>query len=351
MIRVGLNGFGRIGRAVTRIITSRPDVSLVAVNELDNDLRNLAYLLKYDSIYGRFGKPVEVDPGRHALRIDGVAVPFYSQAEVAAVPWKTCGVDVVVEATGVDANARAAHDLVARGVPKVVITNAHPAAQATIILGVNEDRYVPARHHVVSSSICDANAITPVIFELDRRWGVEHCFITTLHPWLAYQNLLDGTVSSIASPGHTWTDYALGRSSVLSLIPKDTTAASATVAALPEMAGRVDAISFRVPTHIVSASDLSTVLRTETTAEEINEHFAGRARRRPDVFGYEEDHLVSIDYLGTTTSFVLDASRTRVLGGRFVKMVMWYDNEWGYSCRVVDVAKLVCGSPVLPLRP
>ena len=344
MIRIGLNGFGRIGRVVTRIIADSPDVSLVAVNELDSDIPNLAYLLKYDSIYGRFNKSVEVDADRHALWIDGVGVPFESQVDLRAVPWEEYGVDVVVEATGVDANARAAHDLMARGVPKVVITNAHPAVDATIILGVNEDRYSPARHHVVSSSICDANAITPVVFELERRWGLEHCFITTLHPWLAYQNLQDGTVSSIASPGHSWKDYALGRSSALSLIPKDTTAARATIAALPEMEGRVEAISFRVPTHIVSASDLCAVLRTEATAAEINEHFAGRARRRPDVFGYEEDHLVSIDYVGTTKSLVLDAARTRMLGGRFVKMVIWYDNEWGYGCRVVDVARLVAGS-------
>lgn len=342
-LRIGLNGFGRIGRAVVRIASQHPDVTVAVVNELDTDIHNLAYLLKYDSIYGRFSRPVEAMADRPALRIADQVVPFYSRPDVRDVPWKDHVVDVVIEATGVEANGTAAHDLVARGVPKVVITNAHRQVHATVIMGVNEDRYDSARHHVLSSSICDANAIAPVVSELHRNWGVESCFITTLHPWLAYQNLLDGTVSSVASPGHNWKDYSLGRSSVLSLIPKDTTAARATLDVLPELQGRIDAISFRVPTHIVSASDLCGLVQTDVTAAEVNAHFAAQALRRPDVFGYEEDQLVSIDYLGMTTSFVLDARRTRVLGSRFVKLVLWYDNEWGYSCRVLDVARLAAG--------
>lgn len=341
-LRIGVNGFGRIGRAIVRIATLRPDVTVAAVNELDSDLENLAYLLKYDSTYGRFTHPVAAE-GERGLRIGEQVVPFSSYVDIRDVPWDHHGVDVVIDATGVEANGTAAHELIGRRVAKVVITHAHREVQTTVIMGVNEERYDPARHHVVSSSICDANAIAPVVAQLHERWGVESCFVTTLHPWLSYQNLLDGTVSSVASPGHNWRDYSLGRASVLSLIPKDTTAARATIAVLPELEGRLDAISFRVPTHIVSASDVSAALKAETSVAELNAHFAAQAERRPDVYGYEEDHLVSIDYRGMTTSFVLDARRTRVLGGRFVKLVLWYDNEWGYSCRVLDVAGLVAG--------
>lgn len=348
MIRIGLNGFGRIGRAVVRIASTLPDVAMAAVNELDSDLHNLAYLLKYDSIYGRFGRPVDVAADPPGLRIGDDVVPFCSRQDIRDAPWADHGVDVVIEATGVEANGTAAHELVGRRVSKVVITNANRGAHATVIMGVNEGTYDPARHHVVSSSICDANAIAPVVAQLHQTWGLESCFVTTLHPWLSYQNLLDGTVSSVASPGHNWKDYSLGRASVLSLIPKDTTAARATLAVLPDLEGRLDAISFRVPTHIVSASDISAVLRTDVTAAEINAHFAAQAVRRPDIYGYEEDHLVSIDYLGMPMSFVLDARRTRVLGRRFVKLVVWYDNEWGYSCRVLDVARLVAGVRAAP---
>lgn len=341
MLRIGLNGFGRIGRAVTRILSDRPESELVVVNELNPDLRNLVYLLKYDSLYGRFEKPVRVESEDETLLVDKVAIQFYSHRDIRAVPWEEHGIDVLIEATGVDANAVAAHELINRGIPKVVITNAHCAVDATMILGVNEDTYDASRHNVISSSICDANAIAPILYELDKCWGVESCFITTLHPWLSYQNLLDGTVASVASPGHSWKDYSLGRASVLSLIPKDTTAAKATLAVLPRLEGRLDAISFRVPTHIVSASDICAVLGADVSAEEVNAHFAERARAVPRIFGFEQDHLVSIDYLRTTQSTIVDARRTKVLNGRLLKIVTWYDNEWGYSSRVVDVAALV----------
>ena len=341
MLRIGLNGFGRIGRAVARILSERKGLQLVVVNELDSDLHNLAYLLKYDSVYGRFEKPVQVEQGDPMLLVDKVAIQFYSCRDVCAVPWEKYDIDVLIEATGVDANAAATHQLISRGTPKVVVTYANRAADATIILGVNEDTYDPSRHNVISSSICDANAIAPILYELERCWGVESCFITTLHPWLSYQNLLDGTVASVASPGHSWKDYSLGRASALSLIPKDTTAAKATLAVLPELEGRLDAISFRVPTHIVSASDICVVLKADISAEKINAHFAERARALPHIFGFERDHLVSIDYLRTTQSTIVDARRTKVLNGRLLKIVTWYDNEWGYSSRVVDVASLV----------
>lgn len=340
MIRVGLNGFGRIGRVVTRILAEHADIELVVVNELDQDVANFAYLLKYDSLYGRFAESVDA-ASAGALRIGTRCVDFLSFADIREVPWSRYGLDVVIEATGVSANGVSAHELTRRGdVPKVVITNAHPSVDATIIMGVNDDGYDRTRHHVVSSSICDANAVAPLLHHLHERWGIEAAYITTLHPWLSYQNLLDGPVSSVASPGHSWRDYSLGRASVLNLIPKDTTAAWATTAVLPELADRIEAISFRVPTHVVSASDLSIKLKTATSVADINAHFDDLSRRYPRVFGFETAHLVSSDYMRTTQSCIVDGRRTRVIDGTFVKMVTWYDNEWGYGNRVVDVVRL-----------
>lgn len=316
---------------------------VVAVNELDSDLDNFVYLLKYDSLYGRFHQPVTPDAGKRAIRIGEDTVAFHSEREIAGVPWSDYGIDVLIEATGVAANAKGARDVISGGVPKVVVTNAFSGCDKTIVIGVNDSDYEPDKHHVVSSSICDANAIAPVLHHLSRAWGIEGAHVTTLHPWLSYQNLLDGPVSSISSPGHTWRDYGLGRASVVNLIPKDTTAATATLAVLPELAGKLEAISFRVPTHLVSASDICVNLSSSVTVDQVNELFTTAARSCPDVMSVEHEHLVSSDYIGMSQSCIVAGRQTRVVGGRMLKMIAWYDNEWGYSSRVVDVARLVGG--------
>lgn len=344
MIRIGLNGFGRIGRAVSRIILQRPDLQLCLINELDPDINNMAYLLKYDSIYGRFDGRVAVKDNARTLTCNDHDVPVYACRKTEEVPWKKYDLNVLVDATGVRANVLASYDLVKQGVPKVIITHAPPEVDKTLIRGVNEDQYDARNHHVISSSICDANALAPVLNEINKAWGIENCFVTTLHPWLSYQNLLDGFVSSIASPGHFWKDYSLGRASVMSLIPKDTTSAKATLQVLPELEGRLDAISFRVPTHMVSASDITVTVKDPITAESVNSHFEKKSEKNPEVFGFERDHLVSIDYLGTTKSVIVDSRRTRVLGQHMLKMVLWYDNEWAYSSRVVDLVSLIAST-------
>jgi glyceraldehyde 3-phosphate dehydrogenase len=345
MVRIGINGFGRIGRVLTRIALEQRDVEIVVINELDKDVANLAYLLKYDSLYGRLEGDVRADAT--TLTALGRTIPVFAYRDIRDVRWENYGVDVVIEATGVSANADAAHEMVAGGrVPKVVVTNAHKRVDTTIVVGVNDDAYDAARHHVVSSSICDANAVAPLLHQVDQAWGVDAAFITTLHPWLSYQNLLDGPVSSVASPGHAWQDYSLGRASVINLIPKDTTAATATCVVLPQLAGAIEAISFRVPTHIVSASDLAIKLRRPTSAAEVNAHFAEAAARRPSVMTLERESLVSSDYIRTRQSCIVDARRTKVIGDQFLKMVTWYDNEWGYSNRVLDVARLVNGKAI-----
>lgn len=344
MIRIGLNGFGRIGRALTRIVLQSPDLEVAVVNELDPDLENLAYLLKYDSTYGRLDTPLQVLPTRELLVDNRPPLRFYASEDPSGVPWDKHGVDVLVDATGVSRNVHKDRELIGRQVGKVVVTHAHDAVDATVIFGVNEADYDPTAHHVVSSSICDANALAPVLSELNRTWGIEQCFVTTLHPWLPYQNLVDGPVSSVANPGHYWRDYSLGRASTFSLIPKDTTAAQATLKVLPELKDKLDAISFRVPTSIVSASDVTAVLRERASAAEVNERFRMVARQRPQLLGFEEEPVVSIDYAGTTQSGIVDGRRTKVLNGTLLKLVIWYDNEWAYSSRVADVVRLLATS-------
>ncbi|MFC1585463.1 type I glyceraldehyde-3-phosphate dehydrogenase [Fibrobacterota bacterium] len=342
MINAAINGFGRIGRAVTRLILNSTDIKLCFINEIDPDIDNLAYLLKYDSIYGRFNKKIKTDKLKSEILCKKQAIKVYSCPDPRKIPWNDHNIDVLIDATGVKKNVATAHKLINKGVKKVVITHSPPPQDidATIVFGANEDSYDPQKHHVVSSSICDAIAIAPVLYELNNAWGIKSCFVTTLHPWLSYQNLLDGSLSSISNPGHFWTDFSLGRSSISNLIPKDTTAAGAVLKIIPELKNKIDAISFRVPTSIVSATDLTAVLESPATAEDINNHIKKMSRKKPEIFELQEEQLVSIDHCGTNISSIIDATRTKVVDKRMVKMVLWYDNEWGYSNKVLEMARL-----------
>lgn len=343
MIRIGINGFGRIGRAIGRQILLSKDINLVAINELDPDIKNLAYLLRYDSIYGRFSKELKVDDNDRALLCSGKSIKVYSHTKVENVPWEKHGIDALIDSTGLRLNVLMARELTKKRIPKIIITHSPPQSEVdfTFILGVNDKFFDPMCHKVISSSICDATAIAPVLFEIDKKWGIETSFVTTLHPWLSYQNLLDGFLSSVSSPGHFWKDYSLGRNSVLNLISKDTTAADAIFKVAPQLKGKLDAISFRVPTNIVSASDLSVLVKSKTSAQEVNTFFKSISKKKTDIFEFQEDPLVSSDYLGTKKSAIIDSLRTKVLGSKFIKMVIWYDNEWGYSSKVVQIARMV----------
>ncbi|MBN2012328.1 aldehyde dehydrogenase [candidate division KSB1 bacterium] len=343
MLRVGLNGFGRIGRAIYRINEERKQFQIVAINDIDPNVENHAYLLKYDSTYGRFNGSVDGHNGDMYLFVNGQRVQFYASDDVAKVPWHSHDIDVVIDASGVYRNVRAARQLVDEGlVKKVVITHSpKDGVDKTIVFGVNEDEYDHADDKVVSTSICDVNGVAPVLYQLDQAFGIEFGYITTLHPWLSYQNLVDGSVRSISSPGHFWKDFSLGRASNLSLIPKNTTVVNAISKVLPDLASRLDAVSFRIPTGIVSASDVSLVLKQDATANDINALFQNKALRNSRIIGYEDDYLVSIDFLKISESVFVDGRWTRVNNGKHVKMVLWYDNEWGYSQRVVDMLGLM----------
>jgi glyceraldehyde 3-phosphate dehydrogenase len=341
MLRVGLNGFGRIGRAVYRINAERPTFDVVAINDLDPSVANHAYLLKYDSTYGRFAPNVESNGD--SILIGGRPTRFHAHADIVSVPWADHGVDVIIDATGVQRNVVGGRELVEEGVVRAVVVTHAPkeGVDKTVIFGVNEASYDPEAHSVVSTSICDANAVAPVIALLEQEFGIEYGYITTLHPWLSYQNLVDGSLRSVTSPTHFWTDFALGRASGTSLIPKETSLVSAIGQVLPGVVNRLQAMSFRVPTAIVSASDMTIrVRRTPRLSDVVDalQQLDATARR---VVRYETEPLVSIDYLRTDCSAAVDGRWTSVGPDNSIKLILWYDNEWGYSNRVVDMVGLI----------
>jgi glyceraldehyde 3-phosphate dehydrogenase len=340
-LKIGINGFGRIGRAIFRRLLQLNHIEAVIVNDTEKDLANLAYLLRFDSVYGRL--PESVIVRELTLSVGGrQEVFFYSNNRIEDVPWENFQVDVVIEATGVESNILGSHRLIEQNrVKKVIVTNAHHSVDQTIVMSVNESSYMPQLHNVVSSSICDANAIAPVLYHLDAFAGIEHATVTTLHPWLSYQNLLDGPVSSVSNPGHNWQEYSLGRSSVGNLILKNTTAAEATLKVLPQLRGRLEAISFRVPTSNVSASDFSIVLSRATSIDEIQQHLKEISKAHGGVIALNSESLVSGDFSGMNQSCVIDLTKMSLAQGKYLKLISWYDNEWAYSCRVLDVAELI----------
>lgn len=339
-LKVGINGFGRIGRAIARILALSGRHQVVHINDLNPDVDNLLYLFRYDTIYGRFEKDVH----RHelGLAVDGHPVSISHERSIADVRWRELGCDIVIEATGVAQNELNARQLTAQGMP-VLVTHACPTADYTVVFGVTDAGFDLTKHKLISTSICDANACAPVLRVLHDAFGIRSGFITTLHPWLSYQNLMDGPSKSQANPDATYSHYALGRSSVGSLIPKTTTVVKATERVLPELQGVLQCFSYRVPTPVVSTADLSLTLEREATVESVFEAFvaAGAKQQVPGVFRLTDEPLISVDYQRDPHSAIVDRRWLMVNQGHQLKVVLWYDNEWGYSSRVVDTIDLV----------
>jgi glyceraldehyde 3-phosphate dehydrogenase len=338
-LRIGINGFGRIGRAVTRILLEQSKHRIVHINDLNADNANLAYLLKYDTTYGRL--ETNVDASAEGLRIGDTQIRLTHVADIAEVDWAAAEVDLVIEATGVTQNEKHARKLAEANCP-VLVTHAAPTADFTLVFGATEQRFDAAKHRVVSTSICDAIAAAPVLKTLNEAFGVEFGFITTLHPWLAYQNLMDGPARSQAYPGATYSHYPLGRSSVGALIPKPTTVVSACERIVPELAGRLKCMSYRVPTPCVSSGDMTLHLERDATEESVLEVLRGLhdSQRGRNVVRITDEPLISVDYLKDPHSCIIDTRWLMLNQKRQLKIVLWYDNEWGYSSRVVDAIDL-----------
>ena len=326
--RIGINGFGRIGRQTLKAILERHPGALevVAINDLAPTATN-AHLFKYDSTYGRFDG--DVTAGESSITIDGHEIRAFSERDPAALPWKALSVDIVVESTGIftDATKAAAHR--DAGARKVIISAPAKNEDVTVVLGVNEDRYDPERHHIVSNASCTTNGLAlpaKVIFD---SFGIEHGLMTTIHSYTNDQNVLDVFHK----------DLRRARSAGQNIIPTSTGAAKALSLVIPELKGKFDGFSLRVPTPTVSVIDFVAITERPVTAESANDALRAAADGpMQGLLGYTEEKLVSMDFKGDERSSIIDAASTMVTGDRLLKVIAWYDNEWGYSCRVADLA-------------
>jgi glyceraldehyde 3-phosphate dehydrogenase len=331
-VRIGINGFGRIGRQVYKAIHDlHPDkLDVVAVNDL-TDAKTNAHLLKYDSTYGAF--PGDITASDEEIRVNGSSIKVIAQRDPAAIPWKDLGVDLVIESTGIftDATKARAH-IDGGGAKKVIISAPAKNEDLTVVIGVNEDKYDPKQHHVLSNASCTTNCIAPVVKVMHDSFGVDKGFMTTIHAYTNDQVILD-TVHK---------DLRRARSAGLNIIPTTTGAAKAVTLVMPEMKGRLDGMAFRVPTPTVSVCDFVATVEKPVTVEAVNEAFRDASSEQlRGILGYCDEPLVSSDFRGDVRSSIFDSLSTMVMGGNLVKAVAWYDNEWGYACRVSDLCAMM----------
>lgn len=328
-VRVGINGFGRIGRQVLRAMLQRcPDtLEVVAINDLVDAQMN-AYLFKYDTNYGVYPGTVEVRDGE--IAIDGHPIRVFAERDPGTIPWREVGVELVVESTGLFTDAQKARAHLDAGAKRVIISAPAKNEDLTVVLGVNEDRYDPARHRIVSNASCTTNGLAPVARVLHEEFGIEKGILTTVHAYTNSQRLLDVAAK----------DPRDARAAAMNIVPSETGAARAVGLVIPELQGKFTGMAFRVPVSTVSVIDFTVLLRRQVTREEVNAAVRRWAEERiPEILGYTEEPLVSSDLKGDSRSSIFSGLDTLVVGGNLVKVVSWYDNEWGYACRVADLAR------------
>jgi glyceraldehyde 3-phosphate dehydrogenase len=326
-IKVGINGFGRIGRNIMRAALGSGEFDFVAVNDI-TDTKTLAHLLKYDSILGNLDATIEAGDGW--ISVNGDKFQVLSQKDPAQLPWTDLGVDLVFESTGKFTKRDDAAKHIAGGAKRVMITAPATAPDGTFVMGVNHEDYDPSKHHVVSNASCTTNCLAPFAKVLQDSFGIVKGWMTTIHSYTNDQQLLDLPHK----------DIRRARAAALSMIPTTTGAAKAVGEVMPALKGKMDGFSMRVPTPNVSVVDLAAVLGKKTTADEVNAAFrAAAAGPMKGILAVEDAPLVSIDFRGNPHSSIVDAVYTKVMDGDFVKVLSWYDNEWGYSCRCIDLAR------------
>jgi glyceraldehyde 3-phosphate dehydrogenase (phosphorylating) len=326
-IKVGINGFGRIGRNIMRAALGSSDIDFVAVNDLTN-AATLAHLFKYDSILGNLNANISASGDK--IKVDRDEFQVLSIKDPAQLPWKDLGVDIVFESTGLFTDRDAAAKHLAAGAKKVIITAPAKKPDITVVLGVNDDKYDPKNHHIISNASCTTNCLAPIAKVLHESFGIRKGWMTTVHSYTNDQQLLDLPHK----------DLRRARAAALSIIPTTTGAAIAVGEVLPELKGKLDGIAMRVPTPNVSVVDLAALVDKKTTSEEVNAAFKAAANGKlKGILEYVEAPLVSIDFRGNAHSSEVDAAYTKVMDGDFVKVLAWYDNEWGYSSRCVDLVR------------
>jgi len=331
-IKVGINGFGRIGRNIMRAaLASGGGIDFVAVNDI-TDTKTLAHLLKYDSILGNLSATIEAGDGW--ISVNGDKFQVLSQKDPAALPWKDLGVDVVFEGTGKFTKKDDAAKHIAAGAKRVIITAPATGPDGTFVMGVNHEQYDPSKHVVISNASCTTNCLAPFAKVLNDQFGIVRGWMTTIHAYTNDQNLLDLPHK----------DLRRARAAAMSMIPTTTGAAKAVGEVLPALKGKLDGFAMRVPTPNVSVVDLAVLVGKKTTADEINAAFkAAAAGPLKGILAVEDSPLVSIDFRANSNSSIVDSAYTKVMDGDFVKVLSWYDNEWGYSCRCVDLVKYMAG--------
>ena len=330
-VKVGINGFGRIGRNILRSSLGDSDIDFVAVNDL-TDTRTLAHLLKYDSVLGNLDH--QITSTENGISVDGEEFRVFSQRDPAAIEWESVGAEIVIESTGIFTKAEDAKKHLHGSVKKVIISAPAKNEDITIVLGVNEEKYDPSSHHIISNASCTTNCLAPVAKVVHEKFGIRNAQMTTIHSYTNDQQLLDLPHK----------DLRRARAAALSMIPTSTGAAKAVALVLPELKGKFDGISVRVPTPNVSLVDVVMTLEKETTAEEVNRAFKDAANEElSGILAFSEEPLVSVDFKRNSNSSIVDAEYTKVIGGTLLKVLSWYDNEWGYSCRVRDLIKFIAG--------
>jgi glyceraldehyde 3-phosphate dehydrogenase (phosphorylating) len=328
-VRVGINGFGRIGRNIMRAALGDKNIDFVAVNDLTS-AKTLAHLLKYDSVLGNLKSSVEA--GSDSISVDGDEFKVLSLRDPEQLPWKDLGVDIVFESTGLFTNRDDAAKHITAGAKKVVITAPAKGPDITVVLGVNDEKYDPAKHQIISNASCTTNCLAPLAKVLHQTFGIKKGWMTTIHSYTNDQQLLDLPHK----------DLRRARAAALSMIPTSTGAATAVGEVLPELKGRLDGFAMRVPTPNVSVVDLAALLDKHTSADEVNAALKAAADGPlKDILQFSTEELVSIDFKGNPHSSIVDAPYTKVMDGDFVKVLSWYDNEWGYSSRCVDLLRLL----------
>jgi len=343
-VKVGINGFGRIGRMVGRAILEKNSKSLelVAVNDI-TDAKMLSHLLKYDSVHGRFPGG-DVKAGTDSIIVNGKEIKVLMKKDPTEIPWKDLGVEIVIESTGLftvkndGVNKKgkevkgAVNHITKGGAKKVIISAPAEGEDITIVMGVNDDKYDPKNHHVLSNASCTTNCLAPVAKVLNDTWGIEKGLMTTIHAYTNDQRIQDLPHS----------DMRRARAAALSMIPTSTGAAKAIGLVIPELKGKLDGFAMRVPVANVSVVDLTCALKQAVTVEEINQAFKqAAAGKMKGILEYTEDEVVSVDFNHYPASAILDSKMTKLIGGNFAKVIAWYDNEWAYSCRVVDLIEYI----------
>jgi glyceraldehyde 3-phosphate dehydrogenase len=330
--KVGINGFGRIGRQVFRTITERHGDSLevVAVNDLGDAATN-AHLFKFDSTYGRYSGTVEEENG--ALKIDGRTITSFSERDPSKIEWGDVGAEIVIESTGFFTDANQASGHLGGTVKKVIISAPAKNEDITVVLGVNDSQYDPSAHNVISNASCTTNCVAPMAKVLHDSFGIESALMSTIHAYTNDQNILDQLHS----------DLRRARAAANSIIPTTTGAAKAVTIVIPELEGKIDGMAYRVPVITGSVTDLTVKLTRNASLADVNEAYrqASMSDGLHGILGYSDEPLVSVDYIGNANSCTIDSLATSAVGDGFVKVVGWYDNEWGYSCRTADLAKFM----------